>query len=108
MSELGLIEMTRQRSRESLHHMLTEPCPYCDQKGFIRSPVSTAFDIMRELSTTINSVEAAEFAIEVHPELANVLMDLGSATIENMERTYRKKIVILNNQKLHLEKYHLK
>ena len=49
MSELGLVEMTRQRSRESLHHMLTEPCPYCEQKGFIRSRVSTAFDILREL-----------------------------------------------------------
>jgi ribonuclease G len=108
MSELGLIEMTRQRSRESLHHMLTEPCPYCDQKGFIRSRISTAFDILRELSTTINSLEADQVTIEVHPELANILLDLGSGAIENLEKTHRKQIVIVNNQNFHLEKYHLK
>ena len=107
MSELGLVEMTRQRSRESLHHMLTEPCPYCDQKGFIRSRVSTAFDILRELTTVISSVETNELTIEVHPELANVLMDLGSVAIENLERSHHKKIVILNNQNFHLEKYQI-
>jgi len=107
MSELGLVEMTRQRSRESLHHMLTEPCPYCDQKGFIRSRVSTAFDILRELTTVINSVETNELTIEVHPELANVLMDLGSVAIENLEHSHHKKIVILNNQNFHLEKYQI-
>jgi ribonuclease G len=107
MSELGLVEMTRQRSRESLHHMLTEPCPYCDQKGFIRSRVSTAFDILRELTTTISSAETEQIIIEVHPELANVLMDWGNVAIENLEHQYQKKIVILNNQNFHLEKYQI-
>ena len=88
--------------------MLTEPCPYCDQKGFIRSRVSTAFDIMGELSTTINTSEADQVTIEVHPELANVLMDLGSAAIESLEKAHRKKIVIVNNQNFHLEKYQIK
>jgi ribonuclease G len=107
MSELGLVEMTRQRSRESLHHMLTEPCPYCEQKGFIRSRVSTAFDILRELSTSISAAETEPITIEVHPELANVLMDWGNVAIEKLEQQYHKKIVILNNQNFHLEKYHI-
>jgi ribonuclease G len=108
MSELGLVEMTRQRSRESLHHMLTEPCPYCDQKGFIRSRISVAFDILRELTTTINAAEADQVTIEVHPELANILIDLGSATIEKLEKTHKKKVIILNNQNYHLEKYDIR
>lgn len=105
MSELGLIEMTRQRSRESLHHMLMEPCPYCEQKGFIRSRVSVAFDILRELTTMGSAGPTAEVTIEVHPELANVLMDLGGAAIEKLEKEHRQKIIILNNQNFHLEKY---
>jgi ribonuclease G len=99
--------MTRQRSRESLHHMLTESCPYCDQKGFIRSRVSTAFDILRELTTSISAAETEQITIEVHPELANVLMDWGNVAIEKLEHQYHKKIVILNNQNFHLEKYQI-
>ncbi len=107
MSELGLVEMTRQRSRESLHHMLTEPCPYCDQKGFIRSRISIAFDIIRELTSSSNALEAGQITIEVHPELANVLLDLGSAAIEKLEKKFQKKIAIVNNQNFHLEKYQI-
>jgi len=107
MSELGLVEMTRQRSRQSLHHTLTEPCPYCDQKGFIRSRISVAFDILRELSATIGSPEAGQITVEVHPELANVLLDLGSSTLEKLEEKHQKEIVILNNQNFHLEKYQI-
>ncbi len=105
MSELGLVEMTRQRSRESLHHMLTEPCPYCDQKGFIRSRVSVAFDILRELTATVGGLGSGQVTVEVHPELANVLLDLGSAVIEQLEQTRHCKITIVNNPGYHWEKY---
>jgi ribonuclease G len=108
MSELGLVEMTRQRSRESLHHMLTEACPYCEQKGFIRSRISVAFDILRELTATIKYAEIDQVTIEVHSELANVLMDLGSAAIEQLEKAYQKKVVIINNQNFHLEKFQIR
>jgi len=105
MSELGLVEMTRQRSRESLHHVLTEPCPYCEQKGFIRSRTTVAFEILRELTATLGSVNGSQVTVEVHPELANVLLELGSATLEELEQRHRRRIVIRNNSNFHLEKY---
>ncbi|MGQ9921732.1 MAG: Rne/Rng family ribonuclease [Desulfobacca sp.] len=105
MSELGLVEMTRQRSRESLHHMLTEPCPYCDQKGFIRSRTSVAFDILRELTAMFPTLGGEQVTVEVHPELANVLLDLGSTVLEQLEKAYGCKIVIVNNPTFHWEKY---
>ncbi|HAY20974.1 MAG TPA: Rne/Rng family ribonuclease [Desulfobacterales bacterium] len=107
MSELGLVEMTRQRSRQSLHHMLTEPCPYCDQKGFIRSRLTVAFDMLRELTTMIGSLDSQQVTLEAHPEVAGVLMDLGSATIESLEGEYHKKIVIRSNPHFHQEKYEI-
>ncbi len=105
MSELGLVEMTRQRSRESLHHMLTEPCPYCEQKGFIRSRTSVAFEILRDLAARLGTVGSEQVTVEVHPELANVLLELGSAFLEQLERRYQRKIVIVNNANFHWEKY---
>ncbi len=107
MSELGLVEMTRQRSRQSLHHLLTEPCPYCDQRGFIRSRVSIAFDILRELMAEMGQAPNRAINLEVHPEVANVLLDLGSATLEELESKYQKKITIKNNPEFHLEKYEI-
>lgn len=107
MSELGLVEMTRQRSRESLHHILTEPCPYCDQRGFIRSRITTAFDILRELTASLGQSPNPVVTLEVHPEVANVLLDLGSSTLEKLEKQYRKKITIRNNPDFHLEKYEI-
>lgn len=107
MSELGLVEMTRQRSRQSLHHLLTEPCPYCEQRGFIRSRVSIAFDILRELMAEMGPAPNRVINLEVHPEVANVLLDLGSATLEELESRYQKKITIKNNPEFHLEKYEI-
>ncbi|NBX22154.1 MAG: Rne/Rng family ribonuclease, partial [Betaproteobacteria bacterium] len=44
-SQLGLVEMTRKRTRESLAHMLCEPCPTCEGKGIVKTPRSVAYDI---------------------------------------------------------------
>ena len=49
ISELGLVEMTRKRTRESLGRMLTEPCPYCEGKGYIKSKTTVCYEILRQL-----------------------------------------------------------
>ena len=49
ITELGLVEMTRKRTRESLGRMLTEPCPYCEGKGYIKSKTTVCYEILRQL-----------------------------------------------------------
>ena len=49
ISELGLVQMTRKRTTDSLERQLTEPCTYCDGRGRIRSTETEAFDLMREI-----------------------------------------------------------
>jgi ribonuclease G len=49
VSELGLVEMTRKRTRESLEHILCEPCPCCAGKGYAKSPESVCYEIFREI-----------------------------------------------------------
>ncbi len=49
ISELGLVEMTRQRTRESLENQLLRSCPHCDGRGRIKSPVTVAYDVLRAI-----------------------------------------------------------
>lgn len=107
MSELGLIEMTRQRVRESLYQLLTEPCPYCDGKGFIRSPVTVAYDLLRELMSETGKLPGERILVEVHPDVADVLLDTGSNTLAMLEKQYHKKITVHSNPDFHLEQYEL-
>ena len=67
ISELGLVEMTRKRTRESLLHTLTEPCPHCEGKGYIKSRRTVAYEILRELRRQGDLVEGDTVLVEVHP-----------------------------------------
>ncbi len=56
ISELGLVEMTRQRTRESLAQRLCEPCPTCSQRGLVKGIATTAYEVLRRIrrEATIN------------------------------------------------------
>jgi ribonuclease G len=60
---LGLVEMTRKRTRESLAHVLCEPCPTCEGRGEIRTPRTVCYDILRELLREARQFNAREFRI---------------------------------------------
>jgi len=73
ISELGLIEMTRKRTRESLLHALTEPCEHCEGKGYTKSRRTVAYELLRELRRQGNLIEGDTVLVEVHPDVAQVL-----------------------------------
>jgi ribonuclease G len=59
ISELGLVEMTRKRTRESLVQTLCEPCPYCEGKSYVLSEESVAFKVLREIRKDLPRFAAA-------------------------------------------------
>ena len=73
ISELGLIEMTRKRTRESLLHTLTEPCTACEGKGYTKSRRTVTYELLRELRRQGDLVEGDTVLLEVHPDVAQVL-----------------------------------
>ncbi len=73
MSEFGLVEMTRQRSRQSLEQTLFEDCPYCNGMGQINSMSTTAIEIERALSKVILSGEHYALRLDVHPKMLKFL-----------------------------------
>jgi ribonuclease G len=107
ISELGLVEMTRKRTRESLGRMLTEPCPYCEGKGYIKSKTTVCYEILRQLRRDGNSFREDGILVTCNPEIADLLMNVEAQYIEQLEKRLQKKILIQPKKRFHLEKFEI-
>ncbi len=74
-TQLGLVEMTRKRTRESLAHMLCEPCPICEGKGQVKTPRSVCYDILREILREARQFNPREFRVVAAPAVVEMLLD---------------------------------
>ena len=105
LSELGLIEMTRKRTRESLGRSLCDPCPYCDGKGFIKSPVTVCYEIFREIRRLAHDAKEKKIMVSVNPEVADLLYDEERQGVDDLEQELKKKLIIKADPVLHQEQY---
>ncbi len=105
MSELGLIEMTRKRTRESLGRLLCEPCFYCDGEGFLKSRRTICYEIFRKIERESADVIAPGVTISVHPDISEMFLNEEARQIELLERKINKQITIQSRSELHLEQY---
>jgi ribonuclease G len=108
ISELGLIEMTRKRTRESLLHTLTEPCTACEGKGYTKSRRTVTYELLRELRRQGDLVEGDTVLVEVHPDVATVLQSTDRAFLEEMEKRLQKRIVVKARGSFHVEDFEIR
>jgi ribonuclease G len=106
ISELGLIQMTRKRVRESLGRTLCNTCPYCDGKGFVLSPVTVCYEIFRKIKS-MTITKGARLLITAHPQVAELLSVEESSTVEEIERKRSIEIIIKEDTSLHQENYNI-
>jgi ribonuclease G len=85
LSPLGLVEMTRKRTRESLEHLMCEPCPGCAGRGFVRTPESVCNEIFREIVRQSRQFASRELLILAHQDVVDRLLDDESATLAELE-----------------------
>jgi ribonuclease G len=104
ISDLGLIQMTRKRVRESLGRTLCESCPYCEGKAFVRSPRTLCYEIFRKISRLAKH-GSDRIIVTTHPSVAELLTDEERTGIEDIENTYNVKITIRESRNLHQENY---
>ncbi|MBI5188929.1 MAG: Rne/Rng family ribonuclease [Nitrospirae bacterium] len=104
ISELGLIQMTRKRVRESLGRALSEPCPYCEGKGFVKSPRTLCYEILRKIKKLARHGNE-KIIITAHPSVAELLSDEERLGIEDIEGQYGVKVIIRANSNMHQENY---
>jgi ribonuclease G len=85
ISALGLVQMTRKRTRESLEQMLCEPCPLCHGKGMIKSPETICYEIFREIMREAKQFEAQQFLVYASQPVVELLIE-ESETVDQLEK----------------------
>jgi ribonuclease G len=78
---LGLVELTRKRTRESLAHVLCEPCPTCGGRGEVRTAHTVCYDILREILREARAFNAREFRVIAAQAVIDVLLEDESASL---------------------------
>ena len=109
ISELGLVQMTRKRVRESLTQILCNTCDYCGGKGHNRSPTTICNEIIRAIQRTCTKshLNQKNLSIEVHPLVYDLFFEEENSFLEELEQKYCLEIKFLVSDKLHQEKYNL-
>jgi ribonuclease G len=94
VSPLGLVEMTRERSRESLEHILCETCPTCAGRGSIRTRQTTCYEIFREIIRESRQFEAEQFLVMAAQDVVAALLDEESDSLAELELFIGKSITL--------------
>ena len=105
MSELGLIEMTRKRTKESITRVLREPCFYCDGEGYLKSTTTMCYEIFREIERDHEALFGRSVMVTAHPEVVHLLYDEERHRLEELEKNLKARITVQADQSLHLEQY---
>jgi ribonuclease G len=105
ISELGLVEMTRKRVRESVTRMTTEPCPYCEGRGLVKSKGTVAYEIFREIRREASAFRENTIVVNCHPEVARLLTGEERDELRLLMDKYNKTIQVKPQQHYHIEQF---
>ncbi|MDB6062559.1 MAG: ribonuclease [Verrucomicrobiaceae bacterium] len=92
VSELGLVEMTRKRTRESLGHVLCAPCPVCEGRGSLKSPETVCYEIFREILREARMYDNNKLLVLASQEVVDRLLDEDSHIVADLEEHLGKTI----------------
>ncbi|AMO25130.1 ribonuclease G [Ramlibacter solisilvae] len=104
-SQLGLVEMTRKRTRESLAHMLCEPCPACEGKGTVKTARSVAYDILREILREARQFDPREYRVVASPKVIELFLDEESQHLAGLSDFIGKPISLQSETAMSQEQY---
>lgn len=104
-SQLGLLEMTRKRTRESLAHMLCEPCPTCEGKGIVKTPRSVTYDIFREILREARQFNPREFRVVASPKVIELFLDEESQHLAGLSEFIGKPVSLQSEAAMGQEQY---
>ncbi|MGE0680355.1 MAG: ribonuclease E/G [Candidatus Binatia bacterium] len=108
ISELGLVQMTRKRTRESLLRQLCDPCPYCEGKGYLRSVPTVASEVLRQLQKeAFRHPSAPHLIVRAHPEVVTFLYDEEGDRLDEAEHFLRKRIFLRAASEFHHEQHEI-
>lgn len=107
VSELGLVEMTRKRTRESLGHILCEPCPCCNGKGYAKSAESVCYEIFREIMREAKQYETTQFLVLASQDIIDRLNEQDSTNVAELEQFIGKPILFQCESEYNREQFNV-
>ena len=94
LSQLGLVQMTRKRTRESLGQYLCDPCPTCNGRGSIKTPDTVCYEIFREILREARQYDAEKLLVIASQEVVDTLVDEESTSFAELEAFIGKPITL--------------
>ena len=107
ISELGLVEMTRKRTRESLEQQLCKPCATCEGKGYLQSAQTISNRIFRDLPKAATYLHGATLRIQAHPSVTQILLGEAVEGLEKVRSRVAREIVVEEMPAYHPEQYEI-
>jgi ribonuclease G len=104
-THLGLVEMTRKRTRESLAHVLCEPCPTCQGRGEIKTAQTMCYEILRELMREAKQFNPKEMRILAAPTVIDLFLEDESATLAQISQDIGKPVSLQTEASYSQEQY---
>ena len=92
VSALGLVEMTRKRTRESLERVLCEPCPACNSRGSLKTPETVCYEIFREIIREARQFDAQQYLVLASQDVIDLLLDEESTSLAELEEFIGKPV----------------
>ncbi len=105
ISDLGLIEISRERVREDLLRTLSDVCSDCDGRGYTRSALTVVYDIFRDIRRIGRAAGQQTVVIGAHPHIVDMLQDTEPETLEQLQREFQYQIMVNADPLLPLEQY---
>lgn len=107
ISELGVVEMTRKRTRDTLSRLMCEPCSYCEGVGRVKSVQSVCFEIIREVVRTAKKTQSLKISVFAHPEVSARLGSEDMGILDFIENDFQKNVYIRADNSYHIEQYEI-
>jgi ribonuclease G len=107
ISELGLVEMTRKRTRDTMVRALCESCSHCEGKGFIKSKQTVAYEALREIEREGIEKDVGKILVQAHADVIDMLAIDERETLDQLERRYRKQIYLQSVMDYHPEQFEI-
>jgi len=104
-SALGLVEMTRKRTRDSLGRMLLEPCHRCDSTGYRKSPTTICYQLFREVVAEARAYPCEKLMVIAHPKLIDLMLGEESEQVTRLEGFLGKQIALKSDAQMDPEHF---
>ena len=111
ISQLGLLEMTRQRAEESIRSSTFMDCPYCKGRGLVKSPLSMSVELQRHIAEILRSRkdkdESLPLKIVIHPLIMDRLRKEDEQELVSLEKQLKGHLTFVSNSNLKIEEFHI-